>query len=89
MSVPDGTDPGTNCLVTANRLDRMLDDLSKTRIDPAVLEFTRLVSETVHELMWDLGRPGTVSDLTLMTRIEDATQMLGDVLNSLPITEEE
>jgi len=67
----------------------LLDDLSKTRIDPAVLEFTRLVSETVHELMWDLGRPGTVSDLTLMTRIEDATQMLGDVLNSLPITEEE
>jgi len=67
----------------------LLDDLSKTRIDPAVLEFTRLVSETVHELMWDLGRPGVVSDLTLMTRVEDATQMLGDVLNSLPITEEE
>lgn len=67
----------------------LLDDLSKSRIDPAVLEFTRLVNETVHELMWDLGRPGVVSDLTLMTRIEDATQMLGDVLNSLPITEEE
>jgi len=67
----------------------LLDDLSKSRIDPAVLEFTRLVNETVHELMWDLGRPGVVTDLTLMTRVEDATQMLGDVLNSLPINEEE
>ncbi len=67
----------------------MLDDSSKTRIDPAVLSFTKLVSETVYELMWDLGRPGAVVDLTLMTRIEDATEMLDDVIKSLPIDEEE
>ena len=58
-------------------------------IDPAVLEFTRLVTETAHELMWDVGRPGNVSDITLMTRIEDITEMLGDVLSSLPEGEEE
>ena len=52
-------------------------------IDPAVLEFTRLVTETAHELMWDIGRPGNVSDITLMTRVEDITEMLGDVLSSL------
>ena len=58
-------------------------------IDPAVLEFTRLVTETAHELMWDLGKPGNISDLTLLTRVEDVTEMLGDVLSSLPEGEEE
>lgn len=58
-------------------------------IDPAVLEFTRLVTETAHELMWDIGRPGNISDITLMTRVEDITEMLGDVLSSLPEREEE
>ena len=59
------------------------------RIDPQVLRMTRLTTEMVHELMWDLGRPGAVADLTLMTRIEDAAEMLGDVLSSLPESEEE
>jgi CheY-like chemotaxis protein len=67
----------------------IVEDDNKTRIDPAVLEFTRLVNETIHELMWDLGRPGTVTDLTLLTRIEDGAMMLADVLESLPQKEEE
>ena len=58
-------------------------------IDPAVLKFTRLVAEQAHELMWDIGRPGNVSDLTLRTRIEDITEMLGDVISSLPEGDEE
>ena len=58
-------------------------------IDPAVLKFTRLVAEQAHELMWDIGRPGNVTDLTLMTRIEDITEMLGDVISSLPEGDEE
>ena len=67
----------------------IVEEDNKTRIDPAVLEFTRLVNETIHELMWDLGRPGTVTDLTLLTRIEDGAMMLADVLESLPQKEEE
>lgn len=67
----------------------LLEDDDKSRIDPAVLEFTRLVNEAAHELMWDLGRPGAVTDLTLLTRIEDITEMLGDVLSSLPEKVEE
>ena len=38
---------------------------------------------------WDIGRPGNVKDLTLMTRIEDVTEMLGDVITSLPEGDEE
>ena len=67
----------------------LLPDREQVVIDPAVLKFTRLVAEQAHELMWDIGRPGNVSDLTLMTRIEDITEMLGDVISSLPEGDEE
>jgi len=67
----------------------ILPDNEKVVIDPAVLKFTRLVAETAHELMWDVGRPGNVSDITLHTRIEDVTEMLADVLSSLPEGDEE
>lgn len=67
----------------------LLPDREQVVIDPAVLKFTRLVAETAHELMWDIGRPGNVKDLTLMTRIEDVTEMLGDVITSLPEGDEE
>jgi CheY-like chemotaxis protein len=58
-------------------------------IDPQVLEMTRLTTEVVSDLMWNLGRPGAVSDITLITQIEDAAQMLSDVLMALPDAEEE
>ena len=67
----------------------IIPDFDQVVIDPAVLEFTRLVTETAHELMWDIGKPGNVTDITLRTRIEDITEMLGDVLSSLPEGEEE
>jgi len=53
-------------------------------VDPEVLKLTRLTSELVYELMWSLGRPGTVEDITLITQIEDITEMVGDVLSSFP-----
>ncbi len=67
----------------------LLPNRDQVVIDPAVLKFTRLVAEQAHELMWDIGRPGNVSDLTLKTRIEDITEMLGDVISSLPEGDEE
>ena len=42
----------------------LIPDKDQVVIDPAVLKFTRLVAETAHELMWDVGRPGNVADLT-------------------------
>lgn len=53
-------------------------------VDPEVLKMTRLTNELVYELMWNLGRPGNVEDITLITQIEDVTQMLSDVLDSFP-----
>ena len=67
----------------------LLPNRDQVVIDPAVLKFTRLVAEQAHELRWDIGRPGHVTDLTLRTRIEDITEMLGDVISSLPEGDEE
>ena len=59
-------------------------------IDPEVLKLTRLTSEVVSDLMWNLGQRGVVSDITLLTQIEDAAQMMADVLDALPhVVEEE
>ncbi len=62
----------------------LLEDDQKIGLDPELVEYIRLTSDMVNELMWDLGKPGNVTDLTLMTRIEDAAMFLGDVLTSLP-----
>ena len=67
----------------------IIPDSNQIVIDPAVLKFTKLVAESAHELMWDIGKPGNVSDLTLRTRIEDITEMLADVISSLPEGDEE
>jgi hypothetical protein len=36
-----------------------------------------------------LKRPGALSDLTLLTQVEDASSMAADMLEALPIKEEE
>ena len=58
-------------------------------IDPEVLAMTRLTTELVSDLMWSLGQRGALSDLTLLTQVEDAAQMMADVLEALPVVEEE
>ena len=65
------------------------EDEFMVKIDPQVLKMTKLTTEIIHELMWSLGRPGAVSDLTLMTQIEDAAKLTKEVLDSLPELEEE
>ena len=62
----------------------LLEEEEKMRIDPEVVEFTRLAVGEVYQLMWDIARPNTLNDLTLMTRVEDATQMLKDIIDHLP-----
>jgi len=67
----------------------LLDEKSKIGVDPETVELTRLTAQVLHELMQALQRPGALSDLTLLTQIEDASQMTADVLDALPAKEEE
>ena len=50
---------------------------------------SRLTAEVLHELMEALKRPGALSDLTLLTQVEDASTLAADMLEALPVTHEE
>ena len=51
-------------------------------VDPEVLKMTKLAVDFTHELLWALGRPDAITDITLLTQLEDATEMMSDVLTS-------
>ena len=67
----------------------LLNSDEQSFIDPETLTMTQLTTEVVHDLLKLLNRPGAVSDLTLLTQIEDALSLTGDVLEALPAKEEE
>ena len=67
----------------------LLDENEQVGIDPETLALTRLTAEVLQELMDALKRPGALSDLTLLTRVEDASTLAADMLDALPAQEEE
>ena len=67
----------------------LLEEHRQVPVDPETVEMTRLTTELVHELLQLLTRPGAVSDITLLTQIEDAVTLTGDVIQALPEREEE
>ena len=67
----------------------LLDENEQVGIDPETLALTRLTAEVLQELMDALQRPGALSDLTLLTRVEDASTLAADMLDALPAQEEE
>lgn len=74
------------------RLDAVLDDLPDRityaaeedliPVDPELLKMTKSSIDFTYELLWALGRPDAVADITLLTQLEDATEMMGDALAS-------
>lgn len=67
----------------------ILEEDEQVGIDPETLALTRLTAQMLHELMEALRRPGALSDLTLLTQVEDASSMAADMLDALPSKEEE
>lgn len=66
----------------------LLEEDAQVGIDPETLALTRLTAQVLHELMEALKRPGALSDLTLLTQVEDASSMAADMLDALPSEEE-
>ena len=64
----------------------LLEEDDQVGIDPETLELTRLTAQVLQDLMEALKRPGALSDLTLMTQVEDASSMAADMLDALPST---
>lgn len=67
----------------------LLEQNEQVGIDPETLALTRLTAEVLTELMQALKRPGALSDLTLLTQVEDASVLAADMLDALPPAEEE
>jgi hypothetical protein len=67
----------------------LLEETEQVTIDPETLALTRLTAEVLQELMNALKRPGALSDLTLLTQVEDASTLAADMLDALPLQEEE
>lgn len=57
-------------------------------VDLETLAYVQLCVEEIRDLLWDLGRPGAVSDTSLMTRVEDATAFSEEILRIWPSNEE-
>lgn len=80
-------------------MDEVLDDLPDLitllpeeelmNVDPEVVRFTHLSIRYVLDLMFDIARPESLNDLTLMTRLEDGAQMLADIMLHLPAAPEQ
>lgn len=67
----------------------LLEEQAQVGIDPETLALSRLTAEVLHELMEALKRPGALSDLTLLTQVEDASTLAADMLDALPASDEE
>lgn len=67
----------------------LLEHQDQVGIDPETLALTRLTAEVLTELMKALKQPGALSDLTLLTQVEDASVLAADMLDALPPSKEE
>lgn len=67
----------------------LLEHHDQVGIDPETLALTRLTAEVLTELMKALKQPGALSDLTLLTQVEDASVLAADMLDALPPSQEE
>ena len=66
----------------------LLEQEDQVPVDPETLALTRLTAQMLVDLMEALKRPGALSDLTLLTQVEDASNMAADMLDALPGEEE-
>lgn len=76
-------------LVDLPDLITLLPEEELMNVDPEVVRFTHLSIRYVLDLMFDIARPESLNDLTLMTRIEDGAQMLADIMLHLPAAPEQ
>lgn len=76
-------------LVDLPDLITLLPEDELMNVDPEVIRFTHLSIRYVLDLMFDIARPESLNDLTLMTRVEDGAQMLADIMLHLPAAPEQ
>ena len=61
-----------------------LEDDLKIKVDPEFINLVRYSSESIQELLWEIGVPGRLNDPSLGLWVEDSLKSIGDILKSVP-----
>ena len=61
-----------------------LEDDLKIKVDPEFINLVKFSSESIQELLWEIGVPGRLNDPSLGLWVEDSLESVGDILKSIP-----
>ena len=61
-----------------------LEDDLKIKVDPEFINLVKFSSESIQELLWEIGVPGRLNDPSLGLWVEDSLKSVGDILKSMP-----
>ncbi len=61
-----------------------LEDDLKIKVDPEFINLVKHSSESIQELLWEIGVPGRLNDPSLGLWIEDSLKSVEDILKSVP-----
>ena len=61
-----------------------LEEDLKIKVDPEFINLVKFSSESIQELLWEIGVPGRLNDPSLGLWVEDSLESVGDILKSIP-----
>ena len=61
-----------------------LEDDLKIKVDPEFINLVKYSSESIQELLWEIGVPGRLNDPSLGLWVEDSLKSIEDILKSVP-----
>ena len=61
-----------------------LEDDLKIKVDPEFINLVKNSSESIQELFWEIGVPGSLNDPSLSLWVEDSLKSVEDILKSMP-----
>lgn len=61
-----------------------LEDISKVKVDPEFINLVKYSSQSIRELLWEIGIPGRLNDPSLGLWVEDSLKSVEDILKSIP-----
>ncbi|MAO70701.1 MAG: hypothetical protein CL983_06475 [Euryarchaeota archaeon] len=61
-----------------------LEEDLKIKVDPEFINLVKFSSESIQELLWEIGVPGRLNDPSLGLWVEDSLKSVGDILKSIP-----
>ena len=61
-----------------------LEDYAKIKVDPEFINLVKYTSQSLEELLWEIGIPGRLNDPSLSIWVEDSLKSVQDIIKSIP-----